>query len=254
MQAIQNTLITGGEHSDRISYAHRLAKNWLCEKPVDKEACSKCNNCLRTLELHPNIIFIEPETNGNEETSLGTIKIDQVRRIISENHKANFEKALGIFLITHMHQATKSAANAMLKAIEENHKDKVFIALAPSRMTVLPTIASRMSCHVVEPTPLQDFFSADVKNKIFDISKMPSKERFSCSQNFNHERDHLIKELQELRDACHILLRQKAVPARFALLLSNALEQAQGLLKKNANPRLVLEQLIFNDWPFMDLN
>lgn len=245
-----NVLITGGEHRARMDYAAKLIKNWLCEKPINSQACSSCNNCHRTLTLHPNVVFVEPLANeDNENTSLGSIKIDQIRRIVTENQKANFENGLGIFFITHMHQATKSAANALLKAIEENHKNKAFIALAPSRMTVLATIASRMICHVVEPAPLPATCSPEFKNKIFDISQVVPKERFPFCAGFSSDRDTLVNELSDLQNACHLLLRHKQIPARFALILSEALQKTHGQLKRNINPRLLIEQLIFNEWP-----
>lgn len=249
-----NVLITGGEHRDRLENASRLIKIWLCEKPIDGQACLICNNCSRMPSTHPNVIYIEPEANeASESNSLGTIKIDQIRRIVTENQKANFENGLGVFLITHMHQTTKAAANALLKAIEENHKNKAFIALAPSRMTVLPTIASRMICHVVEPAPLPKTCAKELQDKIFEISKAMPKDRFSFCSGFKSDRDTLLNEIDELKMACHILLRQQQIPARFALILSSALHNTQVELKKNINPRLLTEQLLFNEWPQLQL-
>lgn len=243
-----NVLITGAEHKERLDYAYKLIKDWLCSSSTDK-ACEQCQNCQRDLALNPNVISIEPTNNKETGGDLGTIKIDQVRQIITENHKANFENGLGIFLITHMHQATQSAANALLKAIEENHKNKIFIALAPSRMTVLPTIASRMICHVVEPAPLPDNCNPTLKDKIFNLSKLSPKDRFLLCSGFSSDKDSLMGEIEELINACHILLRQNQIPARFALALSSALSRTQILLKKNVNPRLAVEQLVLNEWP-----
>ena len=150
---LRNILITGGDHEDRIKYATQHALRLLCNSGDD--ACNACSNCSRILSnTHPNVIFIEPNTDVTKENvraKNGVIKIDQIRDVVISNNKANFEPGVSVFIITQMHRATTSAANALLKVLEEHKHDKIIIALAPTRASVLATIASRLVSETVAP-------------------------------------------------------------------------------------------------------
>ena len=256
---LQNTLIIGGEHADRINYATEFAQMRLCLKSASL-ACHACLNCRRVLShTHPNLVWVSPPVSEQDENSnpdqysydsLGLIKIDQVRRIVTEHHQANFEKGFSIFIITHMHRTTVSAANALLKVIEENHPQKIFVALAPSRASVLPTIASRLMCYPIKPAPL-DLIRADQSlfELIIKISTMAPKERFLFCSQWSSEREALMGLLNDLCHTCHIMLRSNALLPRLALGILEALTQAKNELKRNLNPRLVTEQLLLSKWP-----
>lgn len=253
---MHNLLIIGGEQSDRIHYAVQQTKLLLCLGKIKKEACQTCVNCQRiTANSHPNVVLVSPLiTEGKPANdSSGVIKIDQIRYIVLENQKTNFENGISVFIITHMHKTTKSAANALLKVIEENKPTKLIMALAPSRMTVLPTIASRLITHTVKPTISHAKIDEHIRTKIACLSSTPPVGRFSLCSQFSAEREELIAELDELRDTCHLLLREKAIAPLCALKISDALNKAHENLRKNLNPRLVVEQLVFKEWPFHQL-
>lgn len=246
-------LVVGGTHAERLAYAKNLLPHFLCEAPLGKSGCGSCNNCQRMSSLsHPNLFIIEPEVLENaEESHHATIKIDQIRRIINESHKTNFENGPALFLFTHMQKLTKAAANALLKALEEHSEKKIFIALAPSRMSVLPTITSRMTCHHIKPNVPDDALSDEIVHKITIISQTKPLQRFSLCNHLKSEREGLLKELEDLSLACHLLLRTDLFTPRFILLLLEALVEAEKRLKRNLNPKLVIERLLFNEWPFI---
>jgi DNA polymerase III delta prime subunit len=257
---VHNILFIGGEHADRINYATEYAQNLLCLAPQHQAACHQCINCKRVAShTHPNLVWVSPSAPDNDESSLsdqnsydglGAIKIDQIRRIVIENNKANFEQGVGIFIITHMHKATVPAANALLKVIEENHRHKIFMALAPSRASVLPTIASRLMCRPIKPTPLNQLQSEQSsRDLIVKISNLAPKDRmFLCTQ-FSTEHDTLMVELDNLSYTCHTMLRDNTLFPRLALEILEALLRAKTELKKNLNCRLVAEQLLLCLWP-----
>ncbi|HXW53544.1 MAG TPA: hypothetical protein VEL47_05525 [Myxococcota bacterium] len=255
----QNILVIGGEHCDRIAYALQFAMRILCLSPTTDSPCSSCSNCQRVASnVHPNLLILEPLSSGTNDVisknylnsdNTGTIKIEQVRRVIVESQKTNFEKGLYIFLITHMHKTTKAAANAMLKIIEENEASKLFIALAPSRMNILPTLASRLICHHVKPKALStnDDYKTDLVQKISNTTPLA---RFTVCGEMSDDREEFLKEIEILTKTCHMMLRDNMISPRFALHLSEALHKAKNHLQKNLNPRLVLETLLLCDWPF----
>ncbi len=259
---LNNVLITGGEQNDRVEYAKKLAARILCMSPTTGSACESCINCKRLASnVHPNLQFIEPLGSGSDDPlpennphsdNNGTIKIDQIRRVILESQKANFEKGISVFIITHMHKTTKAAANAMLKVMEENELSKLFIALSPSMTAVLPTIASRLICHRVRPKAM----SAQVDQRVYDliikISTTKPNARFSFCSDMNNDREEFMKEIDCLLSVCHVTLRNNLLSKHFGLFLAEALDKAQRNLRKNINPRMVLETLLFCDWPFLN--
>jgi hypothetical protein len=251
---VHNLLITGGEHSDRIEYATNRAQLLLCRNRHQEAACETCDNCRRIRSHnHPNVIFIEPHdssTSKDKEFDTQTIKIDQIRQIIVENQRANFEQGLGIFIITHMHKTTHAAANALLKVIEENNAAKIFMALSPSRMAVLSTIASRLITHTIKPTHNNLAVNDEYRNKIHSITKTPPKERFSFCSQFSADKDELYFQFFELVNACHTMLRTHEISPFMALKLSEALTHGYESLKRNLNPRLVTEMVVLQKWPF----
>lgn len=258
MASTHNILVAGGEHADRLAYAKDFAKYHLCSNRFADVPCHECSSCQRVAtSIHPNLLIVEPanskehELNPNDDDNHNVIKIDQVRRLIVENQKKNFEDGVSVFIITHMHNMTKAAANALLKIMEENNGHKIFIAMAPSRKTILPTIASRLVCRFVKPAPLAPTVNEDLRKKIMLISETKPSLRFSLCGQFSTEREGLLHELAQLMVACHGLLRARLLCYNVGLALSEALHGAEKKLKKNQNPRLVMEILVLREWPFL---
>jgi DNA polymerase III gamma/tau subunit len=253
---VHNLLITGGEHHDRFKQAIKLTQELLCLS--DLKPCRICKNCSRiTSHTHPNFVLISPlkedkefaTHDQDEDEGLALIKIEQVRQILTENYKTNFEKGLGVFLITHMHKATTSAANALLKIIEENQHHKVFIALAPSRASVLPTIASRLINYRIKPVLLDTVTDEESKNTLKKINTLSLRSRVLFCDEFSGERHELLKKLHTLSHSCHTMLRNQAINPLLALRILEALAKAQLDLQRNLNHRLVIERLFLLEWP-----
>lgn len=257
-----NLLISGALHEDRMTHAKNLSMAWLCTNNKNNQACGLCHNCVRVLaKCHPNLTYIEPAQGEQDDdaalkNSHAEIKIEQVRRIIIENQKANYENGPAIFIITHIHQITKGAANALLKSIEESGENKSFLCLAPSRSSVLPTIASRLISIQVKPAPLNSLPDEKAAQLIASITKVRPNERFKLCEQLSASRAELYDEIENLREQCHIELRSffaqthQNLHPLLALHISQALDQACDLLDRNCNPKLVIEQLLLRDWPY----
>jgi DNA polymerase III gamma/tau subunit len=251
---MNNLLITGAHHDERMKYATSLAMNLLCQFA---SGCGNCFGCLRVIShTHPNLVIIEPEDSDTND-----IKIEAVRRLIEESHKTNFEAGKAIFIITHMHQITKAAANALLKSLEESRESKIFLALAPSKTAVLATIASRLISVIIKPTPTSDeYYDEKIVEKIYSITTTSPSLRYSFCEQFPSTRPELIQNFQNLLETCHELLRAyykqntslhtQALEPLVSLKLSEALHQAVNMLNKNANPRLITENLLLSEWPY----
>ncbi|WP_368251290.1 DNA polymerase III subunit delta' [Enterococcus sp. 2201sp1_2201st1_B8_2201SCRN_220225] len=122
-----------------------LAKRLFCTQVVDNEPCNQCNNCLRIAQgEHPNVWQIKPEGQS--------IKVDQIRRLQQEFIRSGFESRLQFFTISQADTMNSSAANSLLKFLEEPAGSFVAVLETDSPGKILPTIQSR--CQILHFAPL----------------------------------------------------------------------------------------------------
>jgi len=125
-------LFTGPPGSGRSNAAIAFAAALVCEK----SGCNNCINCTTALAgSHADVELIRTEGLS--------IKIDEVRELIT---RASWSPSVGNYRVVVIEDAdrlTESAANALLKAVEEPGLRTVWLLCAPSASDVLPTIRSR---------------------------------------------------------------------------------------------------------------
>lgn len=125
-------LFTGPPGSGRSNAALAFAAALVCTD----NGCGICKNCTTALKgSHADVELIRTEGLS--------IKIDEVRELIA---RASWTPSVATFRIVVMEDAdrlTESAANALLKAIEEPGLRTVWLLCAPTATDVLPTIRSR---------------------------------------------------------------------------------------------------------------
>ena len=125
-------LFTGPPGSGRSNAALAFAAALVCTK----NGCGTCTDCLTALKgSHADVELIRTEGLS--------IKIDEVRELIS---RASWTPSVASYRVVVMEDAdrlTESAANALLKAVEEPGLRTVWILCAPTTTDVLPTIRSR---------------------------------------------------------------------------------------------------------------
>jgi len=85
---------------------------------------------------HPDLTILEPEG----ATSLG---VDQAREVVSRAAMSPIEADRSVFLFPDAGSMTDSAANALLKTLEEPASSVVFLLVAESEDDFPPTVASR---------------------------------------------------------------------------------------------------------------
>lgn len=109
------------------------------------EPCGTCLNCTRIkLGEHPDVLLIEPDGQ--------TIKVDQIRDIKNNFIKSGMESQRKLMIIRDADKMTVSAANSLLKFIEEPEGDMTILFLTEAKSKILPTIQSR--CQVIHFAPL----------------------------------------------------------------------------------------------------
>lgn len=150
-QCAQSLLITGPPQVGKQSLALWLAGSLMCYEPTAKGACEQCTSCRRLLaDQHPELHIIEPYTEqtliwqlweghsvprGVEPSQIGVVER-------SINYSPSFAKR-SVYIITKAETLTESAANSLLKTLEEPPDHAVLILLATSPDDVLQTIRSR---------------------------------------------------------------------------------------------------------------
>ncbi|MEI7930349.1 MAG: DNA polymerase III subunit delta' [Actinomycetes bacterium] len=125
-------LFTGPPGSGRSNAALAFAAALVCKSG----GCNNCTDCKTAIKgVHADVELIKTEGLS--------IKIDEVRELIT---RASWSPSVGSYRVVVIEDAdrlTESAANALLKAIEEPGLRTVWLLCAPSATDVLPTIRSR---------------------------------------------------------------------------------------------------------------
>jgi DNA polymerase-3 subunit delta' len=142
-------LFTGPPGSGRSSAAVAFAQALVCAH----QGCGTCNECQSADNgSHPDVEIIRTEGLS--------IKVEEIRELLT---RVAWAPSIGGWRVVVMEDAdrlTESAANAMLKAIEEPGTRTVWLLCAPTLHDVLPTIRSRCR-HIQLHTP-SDKAVADV--------------------------------------------------------------------------------------------
>ncbi|MGM0123583.1 DNA polymerase III, delta' subunit [Enterococcus sp. AZ194] len=122
-----------------------LAKHLFCTDLKDNQPCEQCNNCQRIQRNeHPDVQIVEPDGQ--------TIKVDQIRKLQSEFATSGFETKQKVFIIKDSDKMNSSAANSLLKFLEEPVGLFLAILETDSVGRILPTIQSR--CQILHFQPL----------------------------------------------------------------------------------------------------
>lgn len=176
-------LFHGPEGTGKDAAAFAFAKLLNCELPDNGITCEKCSNCRRiSLLQHPNLKFIIPMPVGKNEkegddpfknldpktiteyrqaiadkaanpyyrinlSRANTIKINSIREIRRSINLTRAEHGKKVIIISDAEKMNDSAANSLLKTLEEPTPETVIILTTSNYDKLLPTIISR--CQMV---------------------------------------------------------------------------------------------------------
>lgn len=136
--------------------AFGLAQALVCTSPRSGAACGECSACRRAVPregerrpVHPDVVVLErglydPAQIGRRTPETQDISIDQVRTLVLA--RAAFSAHEGrakVFIVRRVEELSISAANALLKTLEEPNPGTHFVLLTSQADALLPTIRSR---------------------------------------------------------------------------------------------------------------
>ncbi len=188
-----------------IPLAVAYAQFMNCENPAENDSCGICSQCLKIEKLiHPDLHFAVPTASDSKQdkkattnsyasewrqaflnnpylnladwfTELGfetnknlLLSVDEAADIIHKLSFKNYEAAYKVCIIWCPEKFHPSAANALLKLIEEPPDKTVFILVTENYDMLLPTILSR--CQLIK---IPRVANADLKvalQKFYDKS------------------------------------------------------------------------------------
>lgn len=118
-----------------------IAKAIFCASPSESGApCNQCVNCVRINEgNHPDVTDLVPDGTS--------IKVSQVRELKESLTRSGMESSKRIIIVESSELMTSSAANGLLKFIEEPEAETFLFLLTELKNRILPTVQSR--CQIV---------------------------------------------------------------------------------------------------------
>ncbi|HKO52640.1 MAG TPA: DNA polymerase III subunit [Polyangiaceae bacterium] len=198
--------------------AFALAQALVCEG-AGPRGCERCSACLRALRIseeephvpaHPDVIVLQRglyrgRISANEATG---ISIEQVRRMVLERvGYGPHEGRARMFIVRDADELTVSAANALLKTLEEPGQGTHFVLLTSRPNRLLDTIRSRTL--PVRFSPLPDALVAQILQTKGLDPKVAAVAQGSVALALDLASEDAIKEREEFVAAAHAALRAR---------------------------------------------
>lgn len=148
-------LLKGPRGIGKLDFAMHIAQSVLCETPTDSGlGCNSCPSChWFELGTHPDFRLLQPdalaETDEGEERETGKkkssrlVSVDQIRSLADFANLSAHQGKHRVVLIHPAEAMNASAANALLKTLEEPTPGMLMLLVSDRPQRLLPTIMSR---------------------------------------------------------------------------------------------------------------
>jgi len=156
-------LFIGQNGVGKGAVARAFSQAAMCLQPTHNpfDSCGVCDSCRRFDNgTHPELMTVAPAGEQIQIWQLWTREGRPARGILSDT--LNYSPLLGkrrVYLIEQAETLNESAANSLLKVLEEPPPYAVFILLAPHPARVLPTIVSRSQMVRLNAVPVAELTS-----------------------------------------------------------------------------------------------
>jgi DNA polymerase-3 subunit delta' len=209
-------LFAGPPGVGRRTLALRFAQALNCKTPVEPGIpCGQCRGCKQIEAMqHIDLHIVQAVDDEGKARLGGTLKVDQIREIRRLLTFKPYQSNYRVALFLRFGEANDSAANALLKTLEEAPPYAVLILTADNPEQLLPTIVSR--CEVLRLRPLRiDQVQHALEDKGYETNQAKwishiSGGRFGTalrlieSESFMLEREERLNDLQSLISASRV--------------------------------------------------
>jgi len=165
-------LFCGAPGLGRRTLAVRLAQALNCTKPTAAGIpCGSCRDCKQIEAMqHPDMNVIQAEDDERQPKEGGTLKVDQVREVQRTLSLKPYQAQYRVALFLRFQEANDSAANALLKTLEEAPAHAILLLTADNPEQLLPTIVSRCEILRLRPLPF-NVIEADLIERGLDAER-----------------------------------------------------------------------------------
>jgi DNA polymerase III subunit delta' len=202
------------------------------ESILERDACGTCASCRRIeRRVHPDILILEPGETG-------TIKIDDVRDVITAAGYRPFEGRRRVAIVDEADALLGAAQNALLKTLEEPPSASFFILVSSMPDALLPTVLSR--CSRLRFGPLTPGEVTEALTTFHRYSETEARAAaIEAGGSVGRALEMQSADLVEAREAAHRLLDQMARTAD----PSRRIDVAKGLTSQKGSPAAERDQL-----------
>jgi DNA polymerase-3 subunit delta' len=156
----QALLITGTEGIGKHAFALHLASAMLCESPLPNgRVCGHCTSCMLAMrDTHPDLRRVEPVTFDEDgvPTARDAISVDMIRALIDWSQLSSHRGGAKVAVIAPADLLNPSAANALLKTLEEPSGRTAFVLVSARPDALPPTVRSRCARIALPMPPRED--------------------------------------------------------------------------------------------------
>lgn len=219
-------MFLGPPGSGKLPLAIAFAQYLLCEQPQGTDSCGQCPSCIKVQHnVHPDLHFVYPVVNSKaakvstsddrrkEWNSLldktfyfslndwqeytdelgknAQIGVDESRSILKKLSIKSYSNKYKIMIIWLPEKMNLSAANKLLKILEEPPEKTLFFLVCDNAESILPTIISRTQLIKIPPYKSEDIIHFLINN--YQISDSESQTIAHLSDGSIVEAIHMIK-------------------------------------------------------------
>jgi DNA polymerase-3 subunit delta' len=187
---LPNSLIFAGDEGvGKRQFALQVAKAFVCREPVQGEPCNVCPACRRAEVFqftksekgddYDVVFFSEHPDVGMVIPFKRNVRVGSIRALEKEANFRPYEAQARFFIIDDAEKMNDSAANALLKTLEEPPSSTYIILITSRADSLLATIRSR--CQLirfapVEPAEIEQFL---IEDRAFSHDEARLAARFS---------------------------------------------------------------------------
>lgn len=177
-------LFTGAKGIGKKELALHIAMSLFCEHPTQEGCCHTCSTCRRIkVQEFSDVQLIEPDG--------ATIKVEQVRDLKNDLAYSSMEYGKKVYIIDGVDKMSVSAANSLLKFLEEPQANIYFLLLTDALERVLPTIVSRVQTITCDKLPVA------VLQELYENEQVPKTMSYVLANLFQNVSDGMVLHANE---------------------------------------------------------